>query len=337
MKLLDLTARGFLVPDGAYSFHARGTPHTAMLVTGLPGSGKTAFLRLIAAAKEALAPYGSPPGLETLLAPGQDEGQLTCHWLLSPEDAERTKLSSRQQKVIIDVGPGGFNVTAESSLREALVPLSRATTRFELFPANRRLDLERWRFPHPPLSQAIEDGRRLSSDPEKYGTLRRILHDLTLAQAASIAGALEARGVALRQAQPDLLAPYKTAVAALASDLRLTHVEVREGTALPHFVRRDGRRPTLHEISASEEQEILFAFAFAWLRLSQAVILIDSPELHMHGSLHADFFGKLLRLAAESQIIVATSSESIARSMPVEQIVNLSRPSPHHPTAKAAE
>ncbi|MFO0591367.1 MAG: hypothetical protein U0441_27715 [Polyangiaceae bacterium] len=327
MRLLSLTTAGLLIPDGAYALHAGGRPHDTVLVTGPPASGKTAFLRVVAAAKEAVAPYGPPPDLTDLLAAGRESGQLRATWLLSEEEARKTKGNPGERSAVIDIARGASVVVQDPEIRDALVPFAEASTRFELFPHHRRLGVESWRYPCPPLSKALVDGARLGSEPEKYGVLRRVLHDLVLAQAGSVARVLDARGVALRREQPDRLAAYKHAVASLLPDLRLIAVDTREGTAAPRFKRRDGRELELPGLSASEEQAVLFAFTYAWLGLSRSVVLVDSPELHQHPSEQAAFFHRLLRLGTDNQTIAATVSPEILGRVPGVHVIDLaSRP-----------
>lgn len=323
MRLLSIACEGLIVPDGTYPLHTGGRPHDTVLVTGPQASGKSAFLSLIAAAKEAVGPYGAPPDLTGLLAPERESGQIRATWLVTEEEAPRTRGKAGERSASIDVARGAFAVVQDPEIRSLLTPFSEATTRFELFPHHRRLGVEAWRFPCPPLSKALVDGARLSLDPDKYGALRRVLHDLVLAQAGGVARVLDARGVALRRDQPDLLAPYKQAVAAMLPDLRLVAVDVRDGTASPRFVRRDGREVDLIGLSASEEQGVLFAFAFAWLGLSRSIVLVDSPELHQHPSTQASFFNRLLSLGVGNQVFAATVSPEILRSVPGAHVIDL--------------
>jgi hypothetical protein len=118
-------------------------------------------------------------------------------------------------------------------------------------------------------------GRRLRSDPDKYSSLRRALFDIVNEQAARVAEALGSRGVALRAEVPDLLAPFKQAVAAMLPDLRLTSIRLREGSVALELTRREGQTVALEELSASEEQAVLFALAHGWLNFHHSLLLVD--------------------------------------------------------------
>jgi len=329
MKLLDLTAEGLRIPDGSYSFRAARSdaPHDIILVTGPPASGKTSFLLAIAALKEAFGPYGSPPNLRLLLRSGKTRGVLGATWLLSDAEAARAHLSAREQRAMVEIGPEGDKRTGDTSLRHAFTPFSRSpgVGKVELFPQNRSLRIERWRFPHDPLSDAIEDGHRLRSDPDKYSSLRRALFDIVYEQAARVAEALGSRGVALRAEVPDLLAPFKQAVAAMLPDLRLTSIRLREGSVALELTRRDGQTVALEELSASEEQAVLFALAHGWLNFRHSVLLVDEPELHVHSTFHVDLLFRLAKLGTDNQIIAATGSEALLQRFPAEQQIDLGK------------
>lgn len=333
MRILELQIAGFRLPDGAHSFRDKGGARDLVVITGPPRSGKSMLLRLLAGVKEAFAPYGSPPDLRRLLRPGRATGTLSATFALSEVDLARLPAPSRDSsapsgelRVTVNVEPSGAACSADPALAAAFAPLESAApmTRWELFPAHRRLHVEAWRIPHPPLSASIEAGRRLLFDGDKYAALRRVFFDLALAQASAIASALDDRGVALRSDGPERFAAYREALAAMAPDLRLASVDLLPGSAIPVFQRRSGERLAISELTASEEQAALFAFASVWLGLRKAIVLVDSPELHLAAEEHAAFAERLAALGAGGQTFLATGSPAIA-AIPGVCVVDLGR------------
>lgn len=323
MKIAQLTTSGFRVPDGTYSFRASGGPSDVVLVTGAPGSGKTMFLRLLAGAKEAFAPYGAPPDLRSLLAPKKSAGRLTLTLVLNDAEKVRAKTTSSEQTVIVDVEPAGEMCSASPGLRAAF---SRAelVSCWELFPIHRHLATKSWSVPHPPLSEAIESSRRLVPDGDKYIVLRRVLYELALEQATGISRTLGERGVALGSDGAEGLARYREAVATMLPDLRLLSVDLAANTAAPVFLRRNGESLTIAELCANEEQGVLFAFAFSWLHLQSGVILVDSPELHIASSEHTAFVERLYVLGGGAQLFLATEAPTLAQ-LPGALVIELDR------------
>jgi hypothetical protein len=333
MRILELQTIGFRVPDDTHTFRDRDGARDLVVVTGPPRSGKSMLLRLLAGVKETFAPYGSPPDLRPLLRHGRTTGQLTATFALSDIDLERIDTAPRDRsavpaevRVVVNVEPSGPACSADMALLAAFAPLDTAApiTRWELFPSHRRLQIDAWNIPHPPLSASIEAGRRLLFDGDKYAVLRRVFFDLALAQATGVASALDARGIALRSDGPDLFAAYKEVLAAVAPDLRLASVDLLTGSAVPIFQRRTGERIPVSELTASEEQAALFAFASVWLGLQKAIVLIDSPELHLAPEEHVPFASRFLALGAGGQTFLATGSQAIA-AMPGACVIDLGR------------
>ncbi len=345
MFLAEFTTVGFKVPDATYSFRRTsgasagdgrprffaisGTasePHELVILKGAPGVGKTLFLRLLGGLKEAFAPIGSAPDFRTFLRPGQPTGKLTATFVLNEVERIRAKVTSAEQKVVVDVEPAGATCSADPNLEHAFVPVDKtaAFTRWEFFPACRYLRLSDFGRAHPPLSSDLEAARRLTSDSDKYAVIRRVFYELALSQAAGIASALDSRGVALRGDEPDFFAPYKAAVATMAPHLRMVNVELCPGSAIPIFARRTGERVPIFELTHTEEQSVLFAFAYVWLSLNQAIVLIDTPELLQPPSEQAHFFSRLLTLGRGNQTFVSTASSDIA-AFPSAVVIDLSK------------
>ena len=329
MKLLRLTVekvRG--IPDGAHRFAAAasGLPLGQVLLTGAPASGKTSLLEVITAVKEATGSYGAPLMPTRFLRPGAAQARVEATWLLTEAEAQRARLQGTQHTSVWEIGESGARIQAEAHLRQLFAGYSRdpGQGKFEYFPANRRLLGAATRPPSASSPSDAAEGRlRLTRDPDKYAGLRRLFHDLTLADAARLSQLLDTQGIALRTQQPDALAPFKEAIAALLPDLRLASVELGERATRVWFQRRDGARVELDELSDSEQQALLFAVTFRRLGLNHSVILIDTPELHLHPRRVAPFFGRLVELGRDNQIIAATTSAELLATVRPEQVIDL--------------
>jgi energy-coupling factor transporter ATP-binding protein EcfA2 len=331
MRLLELSSKGFRIPDASYALSERGGARPLVVVKGSPGSGKTTLLRLIAGAKEAFAPYGSAPDLRPLLRADQT-GHLVLTLELDAEELAQAKLASAAQTISVRVEPSG---TVCSGAPELAAWLARhgeggLGARWELFPAHRRLDLGEWQHPHPPLSADLEASRRLAVDSDKYLALRRVLHDVALAESRRVARELGERGVVLTGDDGANLTAWRAAVATMLPGLRLVSLGLGERSACPTFLRRSGERVTIAELSASEEQAVLFAFAFTWLGLSGGVALVDGPELHHASGEQAGFVECLAKLAAGAQLVLATGSREVA-ALPGAHVIDLDGRAGLHP------
>ncbi len=328
MRLVGLDTSGIQgVPDGCHAFANRTTllPFDLVLITGAPAAGKTSLLKAIAAAKHAAGPYpGALFDTAPLLRRGAEQAQIEATWLLSEGERDFTGATRAQQTTAVRFGSGPPRTTMDDGLGRLFSRYAHDPEqgKFEYFPANRRLAGPSWK-PPSPSSEAAEGRLRLTRDPDKYAGIRRLFHDLTLADAARLAQLLDTQGVALRTQQPDALAPFKEAIAALLPDLRLTTVDLDERAGRVWFQRRDGVRVELDELSDSEQQAVLFAVTFRRLGLNHSVILIDTPELHLHPCRVAPFFGRLLELGRDNQIIAATTSAELLATVRPEQVIDL--------------
>jgi len=147
--------------------------------------------------------------------------------------------------------------------------------------------------------------------------------DLALADGLRTAETLATRGIAIQATQPDSLAPFKTALASLSPDLRLSSVEAKERSARVRFQRRDGLVVELEDLSDAEQQAVLFAATFVQQGLHRSVVLIDTPELYIHTQDHVRFLETVLALGSYNQVIVASSSEPIIRHASRTQVLDL--------------
>jgi energy-coupling factor transporter ATP-binding protein EcfA2 len=325
MKLIELRCAGVRgLADGRYSFAdpRTGAPLPVTLITGAPASGKSTLLEAIAAAKEVVGAYGTPPDPKRLLRPGARDARITATWLLSADERDRAGVDEAEQTVTWELG--SLRTDAAPGLRGAFAAYSRSPehAKLEYFPANRRIEPRpRSAFGLPSVVDPVRT--RATRAPDKYAGVIDGLREIVAAQAARAADALEEDGVALRRSIPDALQPYKEAVAAVLPALRLQGFDEAAGS--PRFIRRTREVVGLDELSDSERQRVLFALAFRYLGLRGSLVLIDEPELHLHAMQHADMLHALVGLGQENQIIAATGSAALLRAAGPGQVIDLSR------------
>jgi ABC-type lipoprotein export system ATPase subunit len=338
VKLARLTTENIRgLPDRAHVFTDRaGSPLDTVLITGGPGSGKTTLLEAIGAVKEAIGSYGAPQSPARLRRAGASRARIDVVWALSPKERASADLDVSDLVATWSIGDGDSRLDCNPRARRLFVAYSHAAEqgKVEYLPANRRLDGPRARAVPAARSIAAEGRLRLTDDPEKYAGLRVYLRALAVASATRLVQLLDTQGIALRKQQPDALAPYKQAIAALLPDLRLLAVEPDspvtsdERSARVLFQKRDGVVLELSELSESERQAVLIATTFRRLGLEHSLVLLDTPELHLHPGHHATFFTALCALGRDNQILAATTSTELLTAARPEQVIDLSRPRP---------
>ncbi len=77
-------------------------------------------------------------------------------------------------------------------------------------------------------------------------------------------------------------------------------------------------------MSQSEEQGVLFALLFEGIGLRRSIVLLDTPELHLHPTDHARFFHAICKLGEDNQIVVATASPAIVAAVSPADVIELS-------------
>lgn len=329
MKLRKLTIRDLGgLRDRTLSFTEpnSSTPRPVTLITGPSCSGKTSLLRAIAAAKEAVGAYGAAPQPIDMVHPGP-EARIDAEWGLSPHE-KRVAEEKESLSVTWAMATGDLPEVSHK-LREAFGRFSRDPDRpkIELFSSKRTMDTTKISPLLPNLPDELEGRSRLRDTPLKYAGILRAMNEAVLRQASETATVLEERGVTFRGQMPDSLAAYKTAVAKVCPSVRLHSVEPRERVRpLVWLHTKEGRRVELMDLADSELQGFLFACAFTWLGLNRSLILIDTPELHIHPGDHARFFQAICDLGRDNQIIAATSSPAVLASVSPDQIIDLARP-----------
>lgn len=328
MKLRQLTIKDISgVPNRAFSFCERDgtTVRPVTLVTGGPRSGKSSLLRAVTAAKEAVGAYGAAPHPMKLIRPGA-AGRISATWALSNSEQAATR-EKEQVTVDWDIATGELPEVG-TDLQKLFARFSRNPehSKMELFAARRSLDVAAETPLLPGMPDEQEGRQRLRSTGAKYTGILRALNDAVLRYTRRTAEVLEEQGVAFRRDLPDSLARYKSAVSIMCPSVRLAAVEPRERTRpLIWFDAKTGGRVELADLSDSELQGALFALAFVWLGLNGSIVLIDTPELHVHPEEQARFFRAICELGKDNQIIAATTSPEILRSVAPEQIIDLTR------------
>ncbi len=328
MKLLRMSVNAVrAVPDGSYAFSSATTsaPLDTVFVTGPQDSGKTSFLEAVAAAKEAIGSYGAPPDVRRLLRKGATRGRIITVWLLSDEEQRRAELTDAYHTVTWTFGADAQELDATPRLRRLFGAYSSNPTqgKFELFPANRSLLQGESRGAPRPVPDPAEGRLRMTSAPEKYAGLRACLNDLMSAEANRVTEALTAHGIVLRSRIPGPLVPMVQSIHDMLPDVAFAAVERGDRSPRVFFNRRNGIRVELDELSSSEEQGVLFGTTIARYGLSHSVLLVDTPEMHIHPRRHVDFFAALSGCGRDNQIIAATTSAELLATARPEQIIDL--------------
>ena len=81
----------------------------------------------------------------------------------------------------------------------------------------------------------------------------------------------------------------------------------------------------LDDLGTSARHALLVALTFERLGLNHSLVLIDGPELHVHPHRQADFFGAVVDLGPDNQLIAATTSQGVLSAARPEQVIDLSR------------
>jgi hypothetical protein len=327
MKLVRISVQDVAgLPDGMYSATDRSSGRVldVVLVTGGPASGKTALLEAIAAAAEAVRSGALGMPVARVLRRGAERARIEATWVLTADEVERGGLREAVQVTRVEIGPRGAQAQCHPGLRSVWLGAGRkpASAALEYFPDNRQLGADGPQsapLGSPPRAPRPRAGR----EPDKYATLLGGVLEAALAGALETAAAVESRGVLLRGEAPDPLAGLKAAVAALVPRLRLLGVHGRGGAAELQFERVEGAELSLDELSAFERQGVLFGLAFVSLGLEHAVVLLDTPELHIHPSEQARWLRALGGLGGDNQLIVATSAAALLREASPSQVIEL--------------
>jgi hypothetical protein len=308
VKIARVTTQGVRgLPDRTFELtdSSSGRPLDVVLVTGASGSGKTSFLDAIAAAKEDVAPYGPRRSPAALVRRGSAAAKIRIDWWLT--DAERARLAV-DKSVISSESILSPTIPPSTAHDPRLVTLlgaydhRRETPKLEYFHEHRTL--ARGSTGSSALDPAEQRGLRLGKDLFKYAVLPRYLMELYLDGPAGAAEFEKGYAALNRGRKP--------------GGLRKTHAG-RE----VFFVAADGTEVGIEDLSASEQQAVIFAATVQLVGLAGSVLLVDAPEKHLESGAVVPFTFALLELAVDNQLIVATGSAELVRRAAPGSVITL--------------
>jgi energy-coupling factor transporter ATP-binding protein EcfA2 len=310
MRIRTLETDGVrALPDRAFAFQQRsGGRDGVVAVIGPPASGKTTFLRALIAAKESVGPYGGAHDGSALVRHGLQSAKIRVEWELAPSERERFELTestlvSETRIGSVAAGPphepvleallGGYEADAQSG-------------KMEYFHAGRRMpyggSLDLSRAPADRLDRLV----RLGDDDTKYAGLMRFIVEAGLGLHVDERGERPPPGRITR------------AFGALCATKRLAGLYQSGGAVLPGFVDAEERPYGLAQLADSEKDALLFAATFVRAGLVEnvpgCIVLVDTPEQHLGDVGAAELVRGLSTLGPANQLIVATTSRSVAAS-----------------------
>lgn len=292
-----------------------------LVITGGPGSGKTTLLEAIAATKEVRAPYGGRPNAADW--PG-DGARLEIDWRLDEEEAREASVAPLHGMLWeprVSLQPLDAPAANRLFSRYSRAP---DIPKVEYFQAPRDFDPRSSAELQPDASLKLT---RLTKSERKYAWVRSYLERSTLEYAARAQAELSEKGAIFARSTPaDGTERFAKTLAALAPRLRWLGVRHEGGHVRAMFGRPRAPDAELAELTWGERMVVLFAAAYEALGLHRSVLLVDLPELGIHPADHAALFQALCALSARAQVIAATQSPGILRSLSSEQIVVLEDP-----------
>lgn len=293
------------VPDGTRDFTrgASGAPAPLVIVTGPPGSGKTALLEAIATTKEAIAPYGGTPGRE-MVAPGATAAKVSIDWHLDDEELAVAGGAPRRPSEALF---GDVQRAPETAWDDGL-----------------RLVLGRWA-PHLPKVEYVHAPRAMRRPAGSVASSAGPSPRLRLTRDDAKYDGLHDEIVGWTVDGDDLAGQFERAFAALCPTRSFAGLVRRGGARLLGFERPGSDHwVAVHELSAAEHQAALFAATFAVVGLWRSVVLVDMPELF----LPTDWIGPFVRALAamgDNQLVLATASREVLAAADGAVIVDLGK------------
>lgn len=270
------------VANGTYNF-AKGEEeaHEHVLITGGPSSGRTRLLELIVAARQFLTAGERVIEQASFIRPGNKTCKTVLWWQLTA--GEQATIGAASPVVSTEVI---FRDEIEDDVDQRMSFLLERyghdddTPKFEYFSERRRLDVGGG---EASLDEYDQRGLRTEPGPRKFSWIPSFLLELPddPKRAARFADSIQ-------RFSPSL-----------AYDLQ------------HHVLSSNGRKlRSLHELSASEADALMFSATAALVGLSQSIVLVDRPELHGIDPAHA--MAGLTGLGKDNQLILASPSPAFA-------------------------
>ncbi len=272
-----------------------------VVVYGKQATGKTTFLDTIAAAKEAVAEYGSPDYRWDSLPGSHGVAKVSINWEASPNEQTRFALADNLLQSESVLGRGGDKPEYPVSLVGILSEPGEAE-RGSIHYLHDSRQLE------GPISFGADDAAlrsRLTTRNSKFADLYDVLDQPEKAQAKQLAS----------DRFGELFPEYE--IAGLRRYGTSFHMTVIHK---PTAIQR-----SFETLSTSQQQAYIVALYTAKRPIVDSIILLDAPELGF-GDGATDLVRALLRWTTKTQLIVATGSAAV-RAMPeVSHVVELPTP-----------
>jgi hypothetical protein len=303
MKLSRVTFLGVRgLADATYDLTdpTTGEPRDVVVFTGPAASGKTRALEAIAAAKEAIGPYGPlQPGAPWIAGEGV-AAKVTLGFHLDDEE----RVYAGTEGALVDGEAAFFPDTPRGEAEEGLSAVlerydHRGNGKLEYFPATRRIPQYAPFHGTGPLDQR---GLRAGKDPRKYSFIPRFLQDLEGAPA-------EAEAFAQR-------------LAALSSTVRWERGGGGKGVPRA-FKSRNGSAVTPAELADGEANAVIFAATAVAIQLVRSIVLVDRPELYVDTAEIPRFIAGLSALGRDNQLVLASSSPAVLAAATNAAVVRL--------------